>query len=83
MHILLGIPELVLAFLKTLDRKSLLRAALTCRAWKEPALDTLWKDLPSLYPLIQVLSPIAQRVNGSKSLGWVRLSCIALMDIEN
>lgn len=79
MHSVLGIHELVLVFLRTLDRKSLVEAALTCQAWTEPALDNLWSDLPSLYPLVHVLSPIVQKVRGSKSLGWVRLPCTGPM----
>lgn len=38
-----------------LDTVSLLRAALTCQAWKEPALDQLWRSLESPSLLIRVL----------------------------
>ena len=36
-------------------RKDLLSAAKTCKAFVEPALDSLWRVLPSLLPLLLLL----------------------------
>ncbi|KAF9041383.1 hypothetical protein BJ165DRAFT_1530113 [Panaeolus papilionaceus] len=36
-------------------RKSLYAAAMTCKAFKEPALDMLWSVIPSLVPLFRLL----------------------------
>ncbi|KAF8153355.1 hypothetical protein B0H34DRAFT_800567 [Crassisporium funariophilum] len=44
----------------TAGRQSLLWAALTCRAFLEPALDCLWRSLDSLFPLLKILPAFAQ-----------------------
>lgn len=36
-------------------RRDALALATTCRAFKEPALDILWEELPSLAPLVRCL----------------------------
>lgn len=36
-------------------RRVLAAAALTCRAWMEPALDRLWRSLDKLFPLFKLL----------------------------
>ena len=38
-----------------LSRRTLLRLALTCKAFIEPALDRLWRSLDSLFPLLKIL----------------------------
>ncbi|KAF9484254.1 hypothetical protein BDN70DRAFT_825915 [Pholiota conissans] len=38
-----------------LSRRTLLRLALTCKAFLEPALDRLWRSLDSLFPLLKIL----------------------------
>lgn len=42
------------------SRRTLLRLALTCRAFLEPALDRLWRNLDSLFPLLKVLPAFIQ-----------------------
>ena len=44
-------------------RKDLFSAAKTCKAFVEPALDLLWRVLPSLLPLLMLL-PSAEVKNG-------------------
>ncbi|KDR66436.1 hypothetical protein GALMADRAFT_147866 [Galerina marginata CBS 339.88] len=38
-----------------ISRRNLLWAALTCKAFLEPALDRLWRSLESLFPLLKIL----------------------------
>ena len=45
------------------SRKDLFSAVKTCKAFVEPALDSLWRVLPSLLPLLLLL-PSAEVVNG-------------------
>ena len=44
-------------------RNDLFSAAITCTAFVEPALDSLWRVLPSLLPLLLLL-PSAEVING-------------------
>lgn len=44
----------------TRSRQNLLWVALTCKAFLEPALDRLWKQLDSLFPLLKVLPEFMQ-----------------------
>jgi hypothetical protein len=46
----------------TQTRKELLSAAKACKAFVEPALNSLWRVLPSLLPLLLLL-PSAEVVN--------------------
>ncbi|CAA7263398.1 unnamed protein product [Cyclocybe aegerita] len=58
------------------SRRSLFLAAQTCRAFVEPALDSLWAVIPSLVPLLSLL-PSLKRVNDKLVLG-----CVAPKDWE-
>ncbi|KAF6753203.1 hypothetical protein DFP72DRAFT_902184 [Ephemerocybe angulata] len=49
------IPEILTLICNDLDRKSALSAALTSRAFLEPALDKLWHTIDSFRPLIACL----------------------------
>lgn len=51
------------------DRVFLYKAAVTCKAFKEPVLDRLWETLPSLFPLLKLL-PSFQLRNGH----WVSIA---------
>ena len=42
------------------SRRTLLCLALTCKAFLEPALDRLWRNLDSLFPLLKVLPAFIQ-----------------------
>ena len=44
-------------------RRDLFSAARTCKAFLEPALDSLWRVLPSLLPLLLLL-PSAEVIHG-------------------
>nr|VWP01868.1 Putative branched-chain-amino-acid aminotransferase TOXF (EC [Ganoderma boninense] len=45
------------ASLSPLNARDLRTCALVCRAWAEPALCTLWSDLPTIFPLWHLLAP--------------------------
>ncbi|KAG8923529.1 hypothetical protein FRC01_012662, partial [Tulasnella sp. 417] len=56
MHHALSIPEILQLVLSSgVCRATMRNAALTCTLWKDAALDELWKDLDSVFPLIWVL----------------------------
>jgi hypothetical protein len=42
------------------SKQNLLWAALTCKAFLEPALDRLWRTLDSLFPLLKILPSFTQ-----------------------
>jgi len=42
------------------SKQNLLWVALTCKAFLEPSLDRLWKQLDSLFPLLKVLPAFTQ-----------------------
>ncbi|KAF9563097.1 hypothetical protein CPC08DRAFT_341092 [Agrocybe pediades] len=66
MHQALLIDEIfreIASFTLEYGRKSLICAARTCRAWKDPALDFIWERLPSVEPLL-VLLPGVSLSNG-------------------
>jgi hypothetical protein len=42
------------------SKRNLLRLALTCKAFLEPALDRLWRSLDCLFPLLKILPAFAQ-----------------------
>lgn len=59
MHRALSIPEVLQLVLSSdVSRATLRSAALTCSIWQDPALDQLWKDLDSIFPIIWVLVPL-------------------------
>ncbi|KAF6753323.1 hypothetical protein DFP72DRAFT_902750 [Ephemerocybe angulata] len=51
----LQIPEVVRSICNELDRSSALAMSLTCRAFLEPGLDSLWHSLDSFEPLLACL----------------------------
>ncbi|KAF6761341.1 hypothetical protein DFP72DRAFT_959293 [Ephemerocybe angulata] len=51
----LQIPEVVRSICNELDRSSALAMSLTCRAFFEPGLDSLWHSLDSFEPLLACL----------------------------
>jgi len=64
-------------------RKDLYRAAQTCRAFLDPALNSLWRVLPSLFPLLKLLGG-SLKLMGSKyvihevnSWDWVKFDAHA------
>jgi len=42
------------------SKTNLLRLALTCKAFIEPALDRLWRSLDCLFPLLKILPAFSQ-----------------------
>lgn len=55
MHQALRISELMDQISWHTDRSSLPSLALTCHAFEGPALDALWRDLPSIEPLVNCI----------------------------
>ena len=56
--------------------------ARTCRAFKEPALDVLWRDLIDLSPLARCLSEASNRLSRGKMVRWFQVfMTICLMNI--
>ncbi|KAG8953603.1 hypothetical protein FRC00_006187 [Tulasnella sp. 408] len=59
MHRALSIPEVLQLVLSSdISQETIRNAALTCSLWKDPALDRLWKELDSVFPLVWVLIPL-------------------------
>lgn len=54
-------------------RRSLARLARTCKAFKEPALNVLWRDLDSLVPLLSLLPNALMKRTRRPGLGLVCL----------
>lgn len=52
-------------------RKSLARLARTCKAFKEPALDMLWRDLDSFVPLLTLFPATLMKRARRPALGLV------------
>ncbi|KAG8961454.1 hypothetical protein FRC00_012218, partial [Tulasnella sp. 408] len=50
-----SLPELVSMVFASADQATLAACAVVCRAWKESALDELWKHLDSILPLFRLL----------------------------
>lgn len=77
MHRALSIPEVLRLVLSSdVDHGTLRNAALTCSLWMDPALDELWQDLDSVFPLLWVLIPLRiERIErwapGRKLRVWV------------
>lgn len=58
MHSVLAVDEIVREIFACpdLDLPSLCRAARTCKAWKDPALDVVWRFLPSVKPILDLVN---------------------------
>lgn len=56
-HPSLLIEEVLLKIFSNLPQSTLYSAALTCQAWKDPALDILWKEV-NLINLTNAISPV-------------------------
>ncbi len=54
-------------------RKALARLARTCKAFKEPALDLLWKDLDSFVPLVSLFPNSLMKRAKKPGLGLVSI----------
>lgn len=53
-------------------KRSLARLARTCKAFKEPALDVLWRDLDSFVPLVTLFPNTLLKRARRPGLGFVR-----------
>ncbi|KAG8971119.1 hypothetical protein FRC05_011488 [Tulasnella sp. 425] len=53
------------------EKGQLPSSARVCKAWNEPVLDELWKELPSLFPLLDLLGTLTFR-DGLDNPAWDR-----------
>jgi hypothetical protein len=64
MHQALHIDEIIRAIFDVCDEdghSSLGRSARCCRAWKDPALDNLWRRLPCAAPLFRLIPGVLEK----------------------
>jgi len=60
-------------------KRNLLRLALTCKAFLEPALDRLWRSLDCLFPLLKILPAFVQSDGTYVCLAKSRMSNILIL----
>ncbi len=75
--IILRDPEATVKLLETIidspgGRRSLSRLARTCRAFADPALDVLWRDLDSIVPIVGLFPGHLLKKARKPSMGLVR-----------
>lgn len=51
----LNMPDILQVLFEVTDSRELARCACVCRRWSSLALDSLWKNLPSIMPLFKLL----------------------------
>ncbi|KAG8913891.1 hypothetical protein FRC01_004337, partial [Tulasnella sp. 417] len=51
----LSIPELLFVIFAFSEKPELARSARVCKDWSDAALDELWKDLDSIFPLLELV----------------------------
>ncbi|KIM85687.1 hypothetical protein PILCRDRAFT_341329 [Piloderma croceum F 1598] len=63
-HRALSIPDIVYLVFDQVgeDKPTLARSARCCKAFHKPSLDRLWRDLPSVFPLWNLLPPMKDRM---------------------
>lgn len=65
-----AVPELRGLFASHLnDRSDLFHLAQTARAFESPALDSLWRELPSLIPLLALFPREAVQIRNHRKVG--------------
>ncbi|THH29010.1 hypothetical protein EUX98_g5183 [Antrodiella citrinella] len=69
-HKVFQIPEIVELILSFLDDASNASNARVCKKWSDIALNLLWREVPDIQPLFEILSPLEQ-VPGRRSLAEV------------
>ncbi|KAH8091795.1 hypothetical protein BXZ70DRAFT_469086 [Cristinia sonorae] len=65
-HKVVQIPEIVELILSFLDKSSNVQNALVCKQWSDIALNLLWRDLPDVCPLFELLCPMKLGYNYSE-----------------
>ncbi len=75
--IMLRDPEATARLLETIldapgGRRMLCRLARTCKAFKDPALDLLWRDLDTVIPLVTLFPNALLKRARRPALGLVR-----------
>jgi len=63
-HRALSIPDIVHLVFDQIgdDKPTLARSARCCKAFHDPSLDRLWRDLPSVFPLWDLLPLMKDRM---------------------
>ncbi len=70
MHPILRTPEIVLIILSSLPAADAIHAASVCRLWSDLAADSIWRTLPSLAPLLNILAPMEYEADKAQ---WVSI----------
>jgi hypothetical protein len=81
MHKLFNVNELLALVLSHLqsDKATLSRVARTNKVFNAAALPLLWKNLPSVVPLLRLLPNGAVTCTQDSEEGWVIVSCRKLV----
>lgn len=78
-HPSLLVDEVLSRIFSNLRCRALAASAVTCQAWKEPALDTLWSSV-NLDDLLDVLSPATEGDEGLVSRANIRFTLLKCMN---
>ncbi|PPQ77788.1 hypothetical protein CVT24_005892 [Panaeolus cyanescens] len=86
MHQALQIPSLLRSIFRHLrldeDKQGCINAALTCRAFRDPAEDELWRELDcGLVPLFKLISNFKEGTGSSSGIYFVR-GAVTPVDVE-
>lgn len=66
-HDIFSVPEIIDNILDLATSGSRVQAARVCQNWSSSSLDRIWRELPSILPLLELLSPLTAVANQ-----WVR-----------
>lgn len=74
MHACLEIGEVLYLIFEEASRGTLAALAVTCRAFKEPALSTLWRELYSFVPLLLTMSADLWEIRQTEGVEYTLVS---------
>lgn len=73
----LQIPEVLSTIVDHADSKTQTSAARASKLWSEAALNSLWRDLDSIMPLLKLLAPLRRIPYPSM---WVSITFLRIQD---
>ncbi|KAG8978744.1 hypothetical protein FRB93_010892 [Tulasnella sp. JGI-2019a] len=80
----LKIPEILEEVMQLSERPDRAASARVCRSWTPVAIDVLWRDLDSIFPLLELIAPLERDAEGSlifpdliQPVDWERLDSYA------
>lgn len=75
----LGIPEVLDVVLGYSSNGTLAVCTRVCSSWSSPSLDRLWRDMESIVPILELISPLrlVEKEDGSQQ--WVRLMLLGMI----